>query len=190
MAGSSPDLSAAQRQQVATPREKTARQLAPLREQLNARQKELLALWSAEPPNRTALLQKESEATGLRQKCGNCGSSSDSLCWRYLHQRSGRPGGRNTEGVGWEERAWACGCMQGGNDMGGMHGGGMGNMHGGMRNMHGGNTHGGMASGGGMEMGADECLDCMDCMNCEGAGACATPPSPPAAVAPAAPRPN
>jgi Spy/CpxP family protein refolding chaperone len=187
-AAPSTEPSAAQRQQIQALRDKTERQLAPLREQLAARNKELSALWSAEPANRTAILQKESELAGLRQKMRQLLieqrlshhallTPAQRSAWRTQHA-GGKMGGMGM----------SCGCMQGGKEMGGGDMGG--NMHGGMGNMHGGmdNLHGGMDKGpaAGMAMGMDDCLDCMGCMSCEGS-ACAAATAPPATAAPAAP---
>jgi hypothetical protein len=183
----SPELSATQRQQVEALRDKTERQLAPLREQLTARNKELFALWSAEPPNRAAILKKDSEVTALRQKIRQL----------LIEQRLAQlalltPGQRGTwrsqhASGSMEAPGMGCGCMRAGKDMGGMHGD-MGGMHGGMGNQHGGM---GMGAAGGMPLGMEDCLDCMGCMNCEGTGACApASPAPPAPAAPAAPRPH
>jgi hypothetical protein len=153
-------------------RDKTERQLAPLREQFSARHKELFALWSAEPPNRTAILQKESEVAGLRQKIRQL-LTEQRLSFLALLTPPQRASWRaqHTDGRMGAPRM-GCGCMQGGNDIrarGNNPRGGMGNdMHGGMR-------------AGGMPMGMDECLDCLDCMNCDATGRCApSSPSPPA----------
>jgi hypothetical protein len=155
-------------------RDKTERQLAPLREQLSARHKELFARWNAEPPNRTAILQKESEVAGLRQKMRQLLieqrlsflallTPPQRASWRAQHM----DGGMGVPRMG-------RGCMQGGRDIGGM----------------GNHMHGGMAAGG-MPMGMDACLDCMDCMNCNATGRCApNAPSAPAPGTSAAPQPR
>lgn len=173
------ELSAAQRQQVEALRDKTERQLAPLREQLSARNKELFALWSVEPPNRTAILQKESEVAGLRQKARQV-LVEQRLSYLALLTPAQRATWRSHAG-GMGATGMGC-CMQGGKEMGNMHGGGMGNMHGGGM---------GMGGPGGSPMGMDDCLDCMDCTHCDGAGACgAAAPSRPPSGAPAGPRPQ
>jgi Spy/CpxP family protein refolding chaperone len=177
------ELTDAQRRQVETLRSESERQLAPLREQLAARRKELSALWSAEKPDRAALLKKEAELEGVRQKMRQVA----------LDQRLAYLGLLTPE----QRAAWRAHPGRGGTGMMGPGMGGPG-MHG--AGMHGSGMHGAGMHGAGMHgagnaprramtsvelMGSDECLGYLGCdAPCEQA----LPPAP--AAKPAGPTPS